>query len=63
VKTKGQRFHNFKNGVTHGELQKAAQPLHQMLCTYGNPHTTIIIAQDFVRVVQDELGAPLRVPD
>ena len=60
---KKQVFRNFKNGVKHSELQEAAQPLHQMLCDYGDPHTTVIIEQGFVRVVQDELGAPLQVPN
>ena len=54
---------NFREDMTHEELKKVAQPLHQMLCKYGDPHTTIMITQDFVKVMQDETGVPLPVPD
>ena len=58
-----EEFKNFRKDVTHEELKEAAQPLHNMLCEYGDPHTTIIITQGFVSVMQDEIGVPLPVPD
>jgi len=54
---------DFRNCVTHAQLMEAASALHQMLCEYGNPHTTITITQAFVNVMQDEMGVPLPVPD
>jgi len=56
-------FGNFRSNVTHEELKEAAQPLHQLLCRYGDPHTTVVITQGFINVMQDEIGAPLPVPD
>ena len=55
-------YRNFKD-VPHDELKEAVQSLHQLLCKRGNPHTTIIVTQAFVKVVQDEIGVPLSVPD
>jgi len=54
---------NFRSSVTHEDIQEAAQPLYQMLCKYGDPHTSILITQGFIKVMQDELGIPLPVQD
>jgi len=62
-KQKESTYQNFRTHVTFDMLKEAAQPLHELLCKYGDPHTSIVITQSSVKVVQDEIGMPLPVPD
>ena len=41
-------------------LDKAAKPLIEWLKKYGNPHTSIIIEIDRVRVTEDLIGLPVK---
>lgn len=38
------------------DLVKAAEPLHEYLLKYGNPHTCVIVTQYAATVKQDEIG-------
>ena len=45
------------------ELKESSKPLIDWLYKYGDPHTTIIIAEDGVKVVSDELYFPVATLD
>ena len=45
------------------EFKEAVVPIKAWLDKYGCPHTSVIIEHDFAKVVNDELGVPLKVLD
>ena len=45
------------------ELKESSKPLIDWIKKYGNPHTTIIITEDGVKVVSDELYFPIATLD
>lgn len=58
--------------VKHGEpfteenieqMKKVAEPLHEFICKYGDPHSAIVVKQDGVQFLSGEMFAPLEVPD
>ena len=44
------------------EFEKLATPLYEWLIKNTNPHTSIIIDWDCMRVVSDEMGIPKQHP-
>lgn len=45
------------------ELKELVEPIKEWADLNLNPHQMIIIEHDFVRVVSDEFGFPLKVQD
>ena len=45
------------------ELEEAVKPLHEWLCKYGDPYTTVAVMQDGATVHQEYMTTPLPVPD
>lgn len=41
------------------ELKKICQPIIDFLYLSGNPHTTILITQTKIELVQAEIGIPI----
>lgn len=41
------------------ELEELARPLAEFIRRNYNPHTTIIVTDEFVKVVIDEMGTPI----
>lgn len=42
------------------ELKKIVQPTIDFIKKYYNPHTTIIVSEDSIKVVSDEINIPIR---
>lgn len=42
------------------ELKKLALPLIEFLKKNYNPHTSIVITADYIRIVSDEVGIPIK---
>lgn len=45
------------------EFEAAVKPIHEWLCKYGDPYTTVAVMQDRATVHQEEMTTPLPVPD
>ena len=45
------------------ELEELCKPLVDFLKEHYDLHTSIIISQDYIRLVRDEIGIPLEVKD
>ena len=41
------------------KLRELSIPIHRLLWTDGDPHCTVIITQDGVRLLRDELEVPM----
>lgn len=42
------------------ELQEISKPILEFLKNNYNPHTTVIISEDGIKVVSDEINIPIR---
>jgi hypothetical protein len=51
------------NDLSHEELEKAAQPLIDILYKYYNPHTKIIVEYDYVEILSGEMAIPIKLRD
>lgn len=45
------------------EFEEAVKPIHDWLCKYGDPYTTVAVMQDRATVHQEYMTTPLPVPD
>lgn len=45
------------------ELEEAVHSVHEWICKYGNPYTTILVRQDGAVVNEEYMSVPLPVPD
>lgn len=45
------------------EFEEAVKPIHDWLCKYGDPYTTVAVMQDRATVHQEYMTIPLPVPD
>lgn len=45
------------------ELELAVKPLHEWLCKYGDPYTTVMVMQDRAAMCQEYMTVRLPVPD
>lgn len=44
-------------------LYDLCMPLVEYLKQYCDPHTSIIISEDYIRLVRDEVGIPVEIND
>lgn len=42
------------------ELKKAALPIMQYLREHCDPHQSVVVTWDQIKIVTDEMGAPIR---
>ncbi len=42
------------------ELEKISQPIIEFIKKYYNPHTTVAISEDSIKVVSDEISIPIK---
>ena len=45
------------------ELKTICEPLIDFLHKNYDPHTTIIVSEDYIKIVRDEIGIPVEVED
>ena len=45
------------------EFEEAVKPIHDWLCKYGDPYTTVAVMQDRATVHQEYMTIQLPVPD
>ena len=45
------------------ELEELSKPLVEYIKKYYDFHTSIIISEDFIRLVRDEIGIPVEIDD
>lgn len=45
------------------EFEEAVKPIHDWLCKYGDPYTTVAVMQDRATVKQEYMTVPLPFPD
>lgn len=45
------------------KLTKLSKPLIEYIKKYFDFHTSIIISDDYIRVVRDEIGIPIEIDD
>lgn len=45
------------------ELELAVKPLHEWLCKYGDPYTTVTVMQDRATMSEEYMSVRMPVPD
>lgn len=45
------------------EFENAAKLMHDWICKYGDPYTTVVIQQDSAEVHSTEMRINMEVPD
>ena len=61
--TKSPMFKKVCSKVSEDELRELITPVYKWLQENYDPHTRVVIGYDFVSVVRDEQGMPLRGED
>ena len=54
---------NMKKEITFEELKKSAEPIAELLRAKGHPHMTVIVTENYVRIVEDLIGTPFQQED
>lgn len=52
-----------KKEITFEELKKSAEPIAELLRAKGHPHMTVIVTENYVRIVEDLIGTPFQQED
>ena len=48
---------------TIAEVRRLSEPLCKFIRDNYDPYTTIIVKEDFVKIVEDKLGVPINVDE
>ena len=56
-------YKKIRSTIMYDDLIALAEPIAKKLGTIGDPHTTMIIQPDHIRITSDVIGKPIGIDD